>query len=152
MKPNELRINNRVIVDGEILVVESIDNFGINKSSNLYFEVNYYNGYFDTEITNNSRNSAIKVVNIEPIPLTEEWLLKFGFKNYLDGGYSSDEAERVIYSLNGFQISIEEDGLIYEWIEVEDNYYSCKGKEFKFVHKLQNFYYESKDQELIIQK
>jgi len=147
MESNELRINNRVMVNGKNVIVESIDCFGINKYTNCDVEQNDYDGYFDILMTNNPRHRHL-VKAIEPIILTEGLLLDFGFKHNEDKGYCSDEKDRKVYSLNGFDLFIEEDGNIYEWIEIEDKWYSSTGKRFEFLHKLQNFYYELKDREL----
>lgn len=83
-----------------------------------------------------------------PIPLTEDHLKLFDFEYNEDKGFSSDEATRKIYSLGNFDLSIEEDGSIRAWEECDDPYYSCYGKEFKYVHRLQNYFFENTDKEL----
>lgn len=72
--------------------------------------------------------------NGNPIPLTEEWLIKFGFKKNTDNGdfngndcyYTHDNLKRCI-SLPNF---------IYDGIKI------------KYVHQLQNLYFALTNQEL----
>lgn len=69
----------------------------------------------------------------DPIPLTEEWLLKFGFSiKGFKGGY-----QICTSSLGG-------------WIL--DNGFSCVGIEFEYVHQLQNLYFALTNEELKIKE
>ena len=76
----------------------------------------------------------------EPIPLTEDWLLKFGFKkdDYGFGGYIEINSG----------IMIDDNRLI---TTDRDGDYIYIGKEFKFVHQLQNLYFALTESELTIQ-
>lgn len=74
MKASELRIGNLVEIEGSITTVETLGDEGIN------FDVNYgeyggieYEGYYGKRVW--SSRSVI-----DPIPISEEWLKKFGFK------------------------------------------------------------------------
>tara|TARA_R110002096_G_scaffold306489_1_gene501147 strand:- start:1488 stop:1856 length:369 start_codon:yes stop_codon:yes gene_type:complete len=73
----------------------------------------------------------------EPIPLTEEWLLKFGFYKPFIGG--------------GLALRINESSII----RVFDNGDIEIGNEINFnakhVHKLQNVYFELTNKELLLQ-
>lgn len=75
----------------------------------------------------------------KPIPLTEEWLLKFGFEE--------------VESENG-DYFIKEDFLL----KILDTHFVCIYKsamvsdELKFVHKLQNLHFELENEELTIKK
>ena len=73
MKANELRIGNLVYTKGEdIVIVNEINNDGINGE----FDLCWASYFFENE-------------SIQPIPLTEEWLVKFGFNVYnKPGGYT----------------------------------------------------------------
>lgn len=66
MKASELRIGNKIkfIDDGTIFTVVSIDLKGAG-------------------LENTSEFAWIEFESLEPIPLTEDWLLKFGFDEYL---------------------------------------------------------------------
>jgi hypothetical protein len=79
--------------------------------------------------------------DIEPIPLTEEWLLKFGFENDRNGYRLVDK-----YSLS---ISCDKDNKLHP----------CYGDRIllnavtlDYVHQLQNLYYALTGEELIIKK
>lgn len=69
------------------------------------------------------------------IPLTEEWLLKFGFEKK-EGYY-----DRYYYSIDGMNIKIDDD--MFE-TEVGE----CLYKSIKYVHQLQNLFFAINDEEL----
>lgn len=78
--------------------------------------------------------------NLEPIPLTEEWLIKFGFE--------WDKSQKDYY------INIEEDNQICINLKEQVFYIGCgfewgavKGKS-KYVHQLQNLYFALTGEEL----
>ena len=147
IEAKELRIRNLVTDEfydsfKTIIEVYSINNRGIN----LF--IDDYRSYPECSETWIEPGEIFDT--IFGIPLTKKLILEFGFKYDQDKGYNSDGENNRIYSLKGFDLSIGEDGRIHQWHEVEDAWYSFKGKEFKFVHKLQNFYYESKDEELTL--
>ena len=78
-----------------------------------------------------------KTVKRKPIPLTEEWLIKFGFdkeEDYYVSVLGYDFGEIKIYpSPNGFFF---QEGVIQQHI--------------KYVHKLQNLYFALTNKELTI--
>jgi hypothetical protein len=82
------------------------------------------------------KNGVIKVEEIEPIPLTEEWLLKFGF--HLDP-YKNFELNNININRLNFKLTIFED----------DDRYDIPIKT-KYVHQLQNLYFALTGEELII--
>ena len=72
----------------------------------------------------------------KPIPLTEEWLLIFGFKN----GVIKDNKVGVLeVKLNG-----------YTWIGGEHSEHGYEPKEIKHVHQLQNLYFALTGNELAL--
>ena len=71
-----------------------------------------------------------------PMPLTEEWLLKFGF-----------ESDGIEWWNGVLSLGIYKDGLYY--CPTEDIHYRL-GKEFKYVHQLQNLHHALTDEELTI--
>ena len=112
LKENELRIGNLFDhMDDGILSIEEI-----KKDSDGF------KGYYAV-----FRNGSIKchVSYLQPIPLTEEWLLRFGYteKDLSQG--------KIIKGRNGGYIIT-----------------TLSNKEIFYVHKLQNLYYELKDNEL----
>jgi hypothetical protein len=78
----------------------------------------------------------------EPIPLTEEWLLKFGFekKNKSFHKYSKGFCHEGFYC----------GGKWHTIVEGRKNNYFYKGAWMIYVHQLQNLYFALTGQELII--
>ena len=67
----------------------------------------------------------------KPIPLTEEWFLRFGFDGMFSGaGYHKDGVE-IGYNYNGY-------------------YVISTGFKIKYVHQLQNLYFALTGEELTI--
>ena len=71
----------------------------------------------------------------EPIPLTEEWLIKFGF-------VSSMFEDNVFIHYNGMKYFLETQQLHFLTIELN----------FKYVHILQNIYFALTGEELTIKE
>lgn len=75
--------------------------------------------------------------NIKPIPLTKEWLLKFGF--------SKEKYHSFSLKTKGFQIDFE---------IIKNSVYGCflegVGLDINYVHELQNLYFSLMREELII--
>jgi len=77
--------------------------------------------------------------HFEPIPLTEEWLLKFGFKKRV-------ESQTTTYRISGMMYVIHfENG---KWTRCYNNEY--EDAEIEFVHQLQNLYFALTGEELKI--
>jgi hypothetical protein len=68
----------------------------------------------------------------DPIPLTEEWLLKFGFEQV---GFN--------YYLNGFKIFFDSDSYFYG---LRDE--GIMDKHLEYLHQLQNLYFALTNEEL----
>jgi hypothetical protein len=119
IQANELRLGNLILKNNEIYEISSL------------FFVDLHDG----TIRENYNNSYI----IEPIPLTEEWILKFGLKKTK---YKSD----IIYDFglqNSTYITIDKNDLSYfMW----DEYLTS----IKYVHQLQNLYFALTNNELEI--
>jgi hypothetical protein len=128
MKTNELRIGNLVNYNNLANSVRGIDETYIELFDNTY-------AYID---------------NIEPIPLTEDWLIKFGFEIKRDGEFLQadlcirDEFYLCCYDLtDSFDISYQyrnDDGI--DSIPVL--------MDLQFVHELQNLYFALTGKELKI--
>lgn len=86
---------------------------------------------------------------LEPIPLTEDILLKCGFKNESKGWVSLNN---YLFEFDCLCVGINEG---YVWIEYGGRYdlHACNlTKNIKYLHELQNLYYALTKQELDITK
>jgi len=76
----------------------------------------------------------------KPIPITEEWLLKFGF-NEISFKETSD---------NWFRIPVDESFL---WYTLNNEFFiNGIGSDLKYVHQLQNLYFALTSEELTIKE
>lgn len=107
MKANELRIGNLVFLSWE--------------------KEPEYKGYRRYEFSFDLIHS---VKHLHPIPLTEEWLLKFGFERKYDSNYWNSKLCIHTY-YNEFYI-LQEQGRVF----------------FQHVHQLQNLYFALTGEEL----
>lgn len=119
MKKNELRIGNYVLYENEEIQID-IDCFYWSVESS-YAELEYWEQY-------------------KPIPITDEWLLKFGFKvikNYNNG----------LIGFKDFNLLGDENLYYYTY----DNH-NVIGVGLKYVHQLQNLYFALTGEELFIKE
>lgn len=143
MKANELRIGNLVFdEDGTEMYIAGL--WPVDNGKRYNFK----------DSAGNTGNSNI----LTGIPLTEEWLLKFGFEKSL----SNDNEERIIYS-----IQVANNTSLYfdrhkDWMrgDLEVDWYlshEWNNNHFKndfwgspkYVHQLQNLYFALTGEELI---
>ena len=117
MKAAELRIGN-----------------WIQSSSNKEYQINlsWY------ECCKDSTEGRDIQLDTFPIPLTEEWLIKFGFDRIIEDD-KGNEYCNILYSLNGIDI----------WFYDEWKYFDLK-QSIKSVHQLQNLYLALTGEELTI--
>jgi len=136
MKANELRIGNLVkLLDRTVFTISSIEQKGFT-------------------VQNKEETTWIEAEEFEPIPLTEEWLLKFGFEKIIT---DTEDAYGIDYNLEVPDIC---------YISYSDDF-SCSiyGSEYasknsigaipnwnsiKYVHGLQNLYFALTGEELTI--
>jgi hypothetical protein len=85
-----------------------------------------------------------------PIPLTEEWLLKFGFIKDEWGAEQCGSVIGDLYVHDLIQICIV-DGVFYSYVHIDDDsYYSFKDIELPYVHSLQNYVHARTNTELTV--
>lgn len=132
IKPNELRIGNYIYnhFDNILIVSQIVENKG-----DYYIHTNFINGLIAGNGHINNKN---------PIPLAEDWLLKFNFKKF---------GEYEIYNSNDYDFQIDKS-------PNDDEYWCFIGREnkeqrpycvkIKYVHQLQNLYFALTGEELII--
>lgn len=112
MDATELKIDNLVYYNNKIITVESID--GITETINK---------------PDNDWESGIKISDLEAIPLTEKWLLYFGFEK------SKAKVSGCIYYILGRVTVMFKDGIFYFSLkELQSRYL----KTIYAVHELQN--------------
>jgi hypothetical protein len=116
MKVQELRIGNYVLKEGEEIVITSFTFYNIEKDEYSY----------------------------EPIQLTEEWLLKFGFKK------STLDEDNTWLDLRYGYLTFSSD----ESVEFKKVYLTVSREDIicEYVHQLQNLYFALTGEELIIKE
>ena len=113
MKANELRIGNYIQVKGE------------KYNSQIMW-------ILPREVGLDNSVDEIFISDLEPIPLTEEWLIRFGFEVK-----SASVTHKYSYNIGFFVLS---NGL--------RSNISYDGYEIKYVHQLQNLYFALTGNEL----
>lgn len=129
IKANELRIGNLVSYhdDNTLFEVTKIDELGIG-------------------VKNEEQETWIEYDCFSPITLTEEWLLKFGFKKEAEGYYLQTTFYIRVISYPDLQIQF------YSRTIHSDFYKIVLENDIKCVHQLQNLYFALTGEELIINK
>ena len=124
MKANELRIGNYIEFDSSVRTLVKEDEQGFIEVRSIGESgVNEWSDY----------GASGCVSNPKPIPLTEEWLIKFGF----------EKQNAMFYEFNKHQIRLIGDEVPY-WID------SSYITNIKHVHQLQNLYFALTGEELKI--
>ena len=124
MKVNELRVGS--------LVTTYFSDVRIFEVSAIHSDRIYLKSIVDTS------QSDITPVYIKPVPLTEEWFLRFGFKKACFG-YEKGLFEVANKSIDNYILS------------VACNEYTI-GEPFIYVHQLQNLYFALTGEELTIKE
>lgn len=144
MNATELRLGNLVygnVNSDTVCTITGINKYdGITTTVHASCNIDGYSGISATQ------------EEFHPIPLTEDWLEKFGLtKKYLenpfqDGGFELDEKGNKWYSWikNAFNLEIQSNGEI--WFEVYGHY-----NHIKYVHQLQNIYFALVKEELFLE-
>lgn len=129
MKPQELSIGNYVRYNGSVVSVYAISNPTPNRSNHFDNKARvtlWCNGLIDATID-----------EIEPIPVTEELLEKYGFDEPCDGVYEHNYGE--------FEVTKEVENWWVTWNGGSDFWFRIK-----HIHQLQNAYYLATGKELEI--
>ena len=127
MKPTELRIGNLVEIyhaSDVICEVSSIHSDSTNSTIRI----------FNKDKTDTCGCFALRI--FKPIPLTEEWLLNFGFYKNID---------TELFEKGGFQIEISVLKCLFYLPEFGDWH-----KEIEYVHQLQNLWFALTSEELTL--
>lgn len=125
MNSNELRIWNYV--------------YDVNEKVSRVEQISSYNICDLTTIS--SKRGILHTSDIYPIPLTEEWLLKFGFVLKMDNyNWNAAIGKNAIWD---FKLALRFSDEI-GW------FYNSKATPIKYVHQLQNLYFALNAEELEI--
>jgi hypothetical protein len=125
---NTLRLGNLLLIDGEIQPVHSLYGWVDDNESGVNGLTSPYDS-MDTEYP-----------KIEPLQLTEEWLLKMGFIRDENGRLSFITAEH-----NDIFIEYEDEDMGWN-IYLEDSFWIHR--RFDYVHEIQNFVFALVGEEL----
>lgn len=150
MNANELRIGNLVKINNDLLPetkgqVYSV--YGINER----FDKEFPESANVVSLRHESRNTRyVRTYNqfdefVEPIPLTEEWLVKFGFEKVNDNFMT---IESYHYENKNCWIYLIADGFELELNTLSERNNLCRT--YKYVHQLQNLYFALTGEELTI--
>lgn len=141
MKANELRIGNFVKVNyGGVSIICDV--------AKVIFNEIFVKGIMDDDkcefvFAGDPEKYAGKEKGFEPISLTEEWLLKFGFDKVLPRN------DKMYYRLNDYFVI--EDSRVF--LLGDDAFEILKlRQEIKYVHQLQNLYFALTGEELTIKE
>lgn len=126
----DLRIGNSVMLEGKILTVKAIEH---NPVTDRWY-VKVYENY-----------SQIKCEYLEPIPITEELLVKCGFQ-YLNGRTDGELTLDILH----YEFDFVEGELVTK-SRYEEVYKREKLPHIKSLHQLQNLYFALTKQELTIE-
>jgi hypothetical protein len=126
MKASELRLGNLVNFGVKVVPIKSIHTESVLKD-----EVRVY-----VELNEKLQHYCLDIIEIEPTPLTEEWLLKFGFVKHK----TTD-----IYPTFAKQMFNWNDGILYIIGYGFMNH-------IKYVHQLQNLYFALTGEELVVKE
>ncbi len=128
MKAEELRIGNLIFCRGEIIKVTMIGEYGIQSKTN------------DATI-----NAKFVTGDLQPIPLTEQWLIDFGFekKSWFTKGIV---IECIYYQLADLIVYLVDDFFEIEVVTKAGQFNLFK--KWNHVHQLQNLYFALTGEEL----
>ena len=140
IKANELRIGNCVLDRGNKIL--TIDRFIGNK---IECDIKGMPDKSENGIPIYYHPFTEEINYLNPIPLTEEWLLKFGFERH-----HSDYSNGVIY------IKDVPNNNEFKWgvypFELGSGFIINKSKNLKHVHQLQSLYFALTGEELTIKE
>lgn len=131
MNPQELRLGNKVLFYGEVDTIVEIGQAG--------------NGYCE-----NNRYFNFDKFTVEPIPLTEEWLLKFGFIKEIDDVYVKEVFGAEV-SFKTYHADFIFNQIFYrqnKWVLITGDL--TENENIQHVHQLQNLYHALTGEELKI--
>lgn len=125
MEAKELRIGNLVYWNGEVDMINSLSSM-------------------EPFLVTSDFNKCVEWDELEPIPLTEEWLVKFGFVKDADGSYLKFKMAIFLDKRFKYNLYLQTEETSSKWFEV--------GIKIKHVHQLQNLFFALTGEELTIKE
>jgi len=119
-----------------IIKVESINDKGIN------LEIEDDGRY--PEIANYIIEPEYRFDTLYPIPLTKDWLLRFGFKKQLDSSYEKNDISLFLdkrFKTNLY-LQTNDSSENFKWFSFE--------RKIEYIHELQNLYFALTREELTL--
>lgn len=133
MKPQELRIGN---------YIQFNSTWDIERVYNIVSNFKWQDELKHQRKVSPEIND-VDIKDVRPIPLTEEWLLNFGFKENFKVEVDRGNEKTFLWSKLSFRLTIWDNyKLVYD--------YMGGNIEIKYVHQLQNLYYALTGSELQI--
>jgi len=127
MGTGELRLKNLVLWDGKVVSIDLIATDTVN-----VLDKNSITGWY-----------TVNDKEIQPIELTEEWLIKFRFKKYTHEPIEGEEDKCEEYCISKLSIVDWGHGFI-----MSNSFSFTLRIELKYVHQLQNLYFALTGEEL----
>jgi hypothetical protein len=128
----ELRIGNLALFDGRIVVV-----WGFGRT---IFDYGLISDHVDIYNIDDHEDDYVSIKSLKPIPLTEEWLLKFGFKkresSVSDSFYIGENPTTRDWMFDIFWIKNMMDYSYEDYPFYRNGHFKIKS-----VHQLQNLYF-----------
>lgn len=120
MKATELRIGNLISFEKEYYTISGISQAFTDEP-------------FDVELKNdNGMFESIDIEEVSPIPLTEEWLLKFGFeKAYSCYHKQTKIGKEIILNKNYFLMDIDFPVCVDEVHKLQNLFFALTGEELQ---------------------
>jgi hypothetical protein len=150
MKVNELRIGNWVKINDEIFEEGYLLGYDVYKTNE--FQITGFNDgssmkgckvicFYEipSKILEGTIHSGCRDLDIDPIPLTEEWLKRFGFKWC---GLISKGRFLTLYTPCGKALVYKDSYIKFVGVTIETP--------IQYVHQLQNLYFTLTGEELIL--
>jgi hypothetical protein len=119
----ELRIGNLALFDGRVVVVMGV--------VRIIFDDGSIDDNVDIIREEDDDDNCITIQSLKPIPLTEEWLLKFGFVKDSEYDNTFNLGIEVLNGFKDFTIDIRAKVLLLDCMEIK----------IEYVHQLQNLYF-----------
>lgn len=141
LKANEFRIGNLIRYNKYVMSISEI-------CSPKPLEDKRYDGKYIIELFDGAGLLSCLLEEIEPIPLTEGWILKFGFTKVRDGYRISHPNDMVDYII---------DNIENRWHLSVDHHQDLQSLyafswDVYYVHQLQNLFFSLTNEELKLQE